>query len=38
VVEEQARQRILACLEPEQLKRWLRKAVSARTTEELFEP
>ncbi len=37
-VEEQARQRILACLEPAQLKRWLRKAVSVRSTEELFEP
>jgi hypothetical protein len=37
-VEEAARQRIQACLEPAQLKRWLRKAVSVRTTEELFEP
>ncbi len=37
-VEEEARQRILACQEPAQLKRWLRKAVTARTTEELFDP
>jgi hypothetical protein len=37
-VEEAARQRIQACLEPTQLKRWLRKAVSVRATEELFEP
>ena len=37
-VKEEARQRILACLEQTQLKRWLRMAVSVRTTEELFEP
>jgi hypothetical protein len=37
-VEEPARQRILACVDPAQLKRLLRKAATARTTEELFEP
>ncbi len=37
-VEQQARQRILACMDSAQLKRWLRRAVSARHTEELFEP
>ena len=38
VVKQRARQRILACTNPAQLERWLRKAVSIRSTEELFEP
>jgi len=37
-VGERERQRILACTDLSQLKRWLRKAVSVRTTQELFEP
>jgi hypothetical protein len=36
-VDEQARQRIAACTETEQLKRWLRKAVSVQSVQELFE-
>jgi hypothetical protein len=38
VVKQRARQRILACTNPTQLDRWLRKAVSVRSTEELFQP
>jgi hypothetical protein len=38
VVKQRARQRILACTDSVQLERWLRKAVSVRTTEELFQP
>jgi hypothetical protein len=37
-VAEQARERILSCTELEQLQRWLRKSVSVRSVEELFEP
>jgi flagellar biosynthesis/type III secretory pathway protein FliH len=37
LVDEQARQRIVACTELEQLKRWLRKAVSVQSVQELFE-
>jgi len=37
-VDEEARQRIQACTDLSQLKRWLRKAVSVRATQELFEP
>lgn len=36
-VDEQAHQRIAACTELEQLKRWLRKAVSIHSVQELFE-
>jgi hypothetical protein len=36
-VDEQARQRIAACTELEQLKRWLRKAVAVQSVQELFE-
>ena len=36
-VEEAERQRILACTDLMQLKRWLRQAVSVRATEELFK-
>jgi hypothetical protein len=36
-VDEESRQRIAACREPDQLKRWIRKAVSARSVQELFE-
>jgi hypothetical protein len=36
-VEEGTRQRILACVELAQLKLWLRKAVSVRSAQELFE-
>lgn len=36
-VDEQARQRIAACTELEQLQRWLRKAVSIQSVQELFE-
>lgn len=36
-VDEQARQRIAACTELEQFKRWLRKAVSIQSVQELFE-
>jgi len=38
VVKQAARQRILACTDPAQLEFWLRRAVSVRSTEELFEP
>ncbi len=38
VVKQRARQRILACTNPAQLERWLRKAVSVRSTAELFGP
>ena len=37
-VDEQTRQRILACMEQSQLKLWLRKAVSVQAAQELFEP
>ncbi|MFL5354258.1 hypothetical protein [Archangium sp.] len=36
-VDEQARQRIAACTELEQFQRWLRKAVSIQSVQELFE-
>lgn len=36
-VDEQSRQRIVACTDPEQLKRWLRRAVSVQSVQELFE-
>lgn len=36
-VDEQSRQRIVACTELEQLKRWLRKSVSVQSVRELFE-
>ncbi|HYO72764.1 MAG TPA: hypothetical protein VEU33_42480 [Archangium sp.] len=36
-VDEQSRQRIEACTELDQLKRWLRKAVSVQSVQELFE-
>jgi uncharacterized protein involved in propanediol utilization len=36
-VDEQSRQRIVACTELEQLRRWLRKAVSVQSVQELFE-
>jgi hypothetical protein len=38
VVKQRARQRILACTNSAQLDLWLRRAVSVRSTEELFEP
>ncbi|HEX8704925.1 MAG TPA: hypothetical protein VF815_39195 [Myxococcaceae bacterium] len=38
VVKQAARRRILACTDLAQLERWLRKAVSVRSTKELFEP
>jgi flagellar biosynthesis/type III secretory pathway protein FliH len=38
VVKQRARQRILACTDSVQIERWLRKAVSVRSTEELFQP
>jgi hypothetical protein len=37
-VDEQARARITSCTELEQLHRWLRKSVSVRSVDELFEP
>ncbi|WP_063934786.1 hypothetical protein [Archangium violaceum] len=36
-VDEQSRQRIAVCTELKQLKHWLRKAVSVRSVQELFE-
>jgi hypothetical protein len=36
-VDPASRQRILACTEPTQLKRWLRKAVTVESVQELFE-
>jgi hypothetical protein len=35
-VDAAARQRILACTQPSQLKRWLRKAVTVKSVQELF--
>jgi hypothetical protein len=37
-VDTETRQRILACTELMQLKAWLRKAVTVKSTQELFEP
>jgi predicted transposase YdaD len=36
-VDDTARQQILACTDPAQLKRWLREAVTVRSVQELFE-
>jgi len=36
-VDEQTRQRIATCTELEQLRRWVRKAVSVQSVQELFE-
>jgi flagellar biosynthesis/type III secretory pathway protein FliH len=37
-VSTEARQRILACMDPEQLQSWLLKALTATSVHELFEP
>lgn len=37
-VDDEARKRILACTEPAQLKRWLRRAMVVKSVQELFEP
>jgi hypothetical protein len=37
-VDDDARGRILACTEPAQLKLWLRKAVTVKSVQDLFEP
>jgi Arc/MetJ-type ribon-helix-helix transcriptional regulator len=36
-VDDEARQRILACTDPAQLKRWLRQVAKVESVEELFE-
>jgi hypothetical protein len=36
-VDAEARQKILDCMDPAQLKRWLRKAVEVKAVQELFQ-
>lgn len=37
LVDEAARQRVQACTDPEQLDRWLRKALTVSSAQQLFE-